>query len=131
MPYEVSFRKRVEPTGSAEYINECCIGGDIVSSWLRPAVESRYEQLEANQEDWGWFLWFRKGATRLAIDIFTDDPETGDFRMHLTSRRSKWIFRSEIVDSAELEELRLLVADRLEAVGAQNVAITRVDGQYM
>jgi hypothetical protein len=131
MPYEVSFRKRVDPASSDEYINECCVGGDIVSSWLRPAVESRYEALEANQEDWGWFLWFRKGDTRLAIDIFTDDPSTGDFRLHLTSRRSKWMFLNEIADTPELEELRELVAGRLEVVGAQNVVIRSVDRHYM
>jgi hypothetical protein len=131
MPYEVAFRKHVDASNLDQYINNCCIGGDIVSSWLQPVVASRYEEFQTNQEDWGWFLWFRKRGTRLAIDIFTDDPQTGDFRIHLTSRRPRWIFFSEIADTPELEELRALVAERLEGVGAQDIVIRSLDQNYL
>jgi hypothetical protein len=69
MPYELSFRKRVPITNREDYINECCVGGDVVVNHLLPSVRARYTDVETNQEDWGWFIWFRKGAVRLAIDV--------------------------------------------------------------
>ena len=79
MPYEVSFTKRVPVLHREQYINECCIGGDVVLNHLLPSVRARYADVQTNQEDWGWFIWFRKGHVRLAIDVFTDDPEQGFF----------------------------------------------------
>ena len=61
MPYEVSFTKRVPIADREQYFNECCVGGDIVVDVLLPSVRARYEQVQTHQEDWGWFIWFRKG----------------------------------------------------------------------
>ena len=89
MPYEVSFTKRVPIRDRDDYINDCCVGGDAVRDRLLPAVQARYGEVDTNQEDWGWFIWFRKGHVSLAIDVFTDDPEEGVFRIHLTSRTKR------------------------------------------
>lgn len=126
MPYEITFRKVVSRLDPDEYINDCCIGGDIVSSWFEPQVRELYEHVETNQEDWGWFLWFRQADTRLAIDIFTDDPELGEFRIHLTARRPKWFVLSKTVDTPELEALRDLVMHRLAEVGAESLSIRKL-----
>ena len=118
MPYEVSFTKRVPVLDREDYINECCVGGDAVRDRLLPVVQARYGDVDTNQEDWGWFIWLRQGDVSLAIDIFTDDPDEGAFRLHLTSRTKRLLLFDQIVDTPELEELRsLVVADLAEWVG--------------
>lgn len=115
MPYEVALRRKIDAADPDRYINPCCFGGDVVSDRLLPAVRNTYSSIQAEQEDWGWFIWFRKGDVRLAVDIFCDDPETGDFRIRLTSRRRRMIFFDREVDTAELEDLRALVVRELDA----------------
>lgn len=46
MPYELSFTKQLDVTNPARYINECCVGGDLVLAALLPALEARYGQLD-------------------------------------------------------------------------------------
>ena len=50
MPYELSFTKRAEIAVSDRYINECCIGGDVVSAALLPALKARYGNIETGEE---------------------------------------------------------------------------------
>lgn len=126
MPYELSFTRRVHVTAPDEYINECCIGGDFVVDQLLPAVRDRYEAIQSNQEDWGWFIWFRKGKVHLAIDVFTDDPESGAFRIHLTSRVRRLFRLGPAVDNAEIEQVRDLVVNRLKAWGATKIVVMRL-----
>ena len=113
MPYEVSFAQRVPLTDREQYINECCVGGDVVAERLLPVVRSQYTDVDTGQEDWGWFIWFRKGRVKLAIDIHTDAPERGEFRMRLTSRSTRFLVFDSIVDTPELEDLRTLVESEL------------------
>jgi hypothetical protein len=127
MPYEVSFTKRVPVLDREDYINECCVGGDAVRDRLLPAVQERYDGIETNQEDWGWFIWFRRGSVRLAIDIFTDDPDEGAFRIHLTSRTKRLLVLDQVVDTPELEELRGLVVAELTAWTGRAVQVAPVD----
>lgn len=115
MPYELSFTRRVAVTDREQYINDCCIGGDMVLSQLLPALRARYGALQPQQEDWGWFIWFRKGDVRLAIDVFTDGPEAGEFRIHLTSRVKRLIVLNSVADTPELNELHGLVVAELSA----------------
>ena len=64
MPYEISFTRPVLISDREQYINECCVGGDAVVDALLPAVRAAgYEDIQSNQEDWGWFIWFRKGPS--------------------------------------------------------------------
>ena len=53
MPYELAFEKALDITETDRYFNECCIGGDIVSAALLPALQARYGTVESGQEDWG------------------------------------------------------------------------------
>src|SRR6185295_7537011 len=115
MPYEMRFTKRVPVTDRDLYINECCVGGDVVVNRLLPSVQERYTGIQTNQEDWGWFIWFSRGSVRLAIDVFTDDPDEGVFRIHLTSRTKRLLVLDNVIDTAELEELRTLVASEVES----------------
>ena len=126
MPYELSFTKPLDVPRSDDYINECCYGGDVISDELQPLVTARYGDVEANQEDWGWFLWFREGDVRLAIDIMCDDPAAGAFRVRLTSRKRGWLF-TKVVDTPELEELRSTVTARLTEWAGVPVSVERVD----
>ena len=131
MPYELSLTRRVPILDREQYINECCVGGDLVVNVLLPSVRSRYEDVQTNQEDWGWFIWFRKGQVKLAIDVFADDPDEGAFRVHLTSRIKRGFFRTTIVDTSELEEMRGLVESELGAWVGGPVNVIRLDPKYM
>jgi hypothetical protein len=126
MPYEISFTKRLPVLHRDQYINDCCVGGDVVVDQLLPSVRARYTSIQSNQEDWGWFIWFRKGHVRLAIDVFTDDPDQGVFRVHLTSRIKRLLVLDTIVDTSELEELRALVEAELRAWGGEAIKVTPV-----
>jgi hypothetical protein len=128
MPYELSFRRRVPLLDRSEYINECCVGGDAIASYLLPLIRSRYEDVDTEQEDWGWFIWFRRHAVRLAIDIFTDDPDAGAFRIHLTSRIKRWAVFDKVADTPELDELRSLVVSQLEPWVEGPVGVERLEG---
>ena len=130
MPYEVSFTKHVAVGDREQYINECCIGGDAVVNQLLPSVRARYADVRTNQEDWGWFIWFRKGSVRLAIDVFTDDPDEGAFRVHLTSRTRRWLVFDTVADTRELEDLRVLVETELAGWVGGAPRTTRLDRNY-
>ncbi len=131
MPYELSFKKPLQISDSDIYINDCCWGGDLVTERLLPSISERYEDVERNQEDWGWFIWFRKGALGLAIDVFCDDPAEGAFRVHLTSRQKRWLVLNRVVDTPELDELRDLVVRELEAWSNAICNVVRLDENYM
>jgi hypothetical protein len=106
MPYEITFSKKFDIVDRKEYFNDCCIGGDIVLDVLLPELRKTYEDLMTNQEDWGWFAWFTDQKVNLAVDVFCDDPETGSFRIHLTSRVPNWIHGHRTKDTPELDSLR-------------------------
>lgn len=130
MPYEVAFRKQLAIADREQYINECCVGGDQVSDVLLPAIRARYQDIQANQEDWGWFIWFAAGPIRLAVDIFCEDSEVGHYRIHLTSRVKKFPFGSRIVDTPELEALKTLVLEGLEGWVGSPPTVERLDANY-
>ena len=121
MPYEIAFTRPVTIVDREQYINDCCIGGDIVVDQLLPAVRAHYTDLQTNQEDWGWFIWFRRDGVRLAIDVHTDDADAGAFRIRLTSRVKKLLFEKE-TDTPELDELRIFVESELRRWGATGIA---------
>ena len=131
MPYEVSFSKRVPIVDREQYINECCVGGDVVVDQLLPSVRARYTDVQTNQEDWGWFIWFRKGQVKLAIDVFTEDPDQGFFRIHLTSRTRHLLLFDRVVDTPELEELRTLVQTELSTWVGGTVRGSHLDSNYI
>ena len=105
VPYEINFAAPIEVSDSTHYINDCCWGGDVVRDRLLPLLSEKYQTIRTDQEDWGWFLWFRDGAIRLAVDIHCDHIVGSAFRIRLTSRRKKLI-GSEIVYTPELDRLR-------------------------
>lgn len=122
MPYEIAFTKSVTILNREQYINECCTGGDVVASVLLPAIKARYTDIQHEQEDWGWFIWFRQADVKLAVDIFTDDADAGQFRIMLTSRKKKLLF-DKVADTPELDELRALVVAELETWQANSITV--------
>jgi hypothetical protein len=129
MPFELSFVKRLPALERDRYINECCVGGDLVVDRLLPGVRERYTDVQTEQEDWGWFIWFRQQGVRLAIDVFTDDPDEGAFRVHLTSRVRR-LFSDRVVDTPELEELRAWVTSMLDGWADGPVRVSPLDERY-
>lgn len=123
MPYEIAFKRAVSIVDREQYLNECCVGGDAVVDAMLPAVRDRYQDIESNQEDWGWFIWFKKGAVKLAIDVHTDDGDAGEFRIRLTSQTRR-LFGYKEADTPELEELRALVESELRKWSATVLSVT-------
>jgi hypothetical protein len=130
MPYALTFRGPVAPADLEQYINECCIGGDVVLEQLLPLLGERYGKLEPTQEDWGWFLWFEHAGVKLAVDVFTNDATTGEFQLHLTSRKPRFLLGARVQDTPELEALRELVVKGLEAWPVAGLEAERVDDKY-
>lgn len=131
MPYVVSLVKQVPIADREQYVNDCCIGGDVVLGRLLPALRAWHGgELEAVQEDWGWFVWFRHAGIDLAIDAHTDDAERGEFRLHLTSRRPRFLLGGKVVDTPELEALKDLVVAELRAWPAESLELQRTDERY-
>lgn len=132
MPYALTFSKQVEIADPDQYINDCCIGGDVVLDRLLPALRRRYgDDLQSNQEDWGWFAWFDEGPVKLAVDIFTDDHKNLEFQVLLTSRRPRLILRDRVEDGAELESLRQLVVRELTEWPVSGLTVQRVNEKYL
>ncbi|WP_410497945.1 hypothetical protein [Chitinibacter sp. S2-10] len=130
MPYSLTFQKSVEIIDPEQYFNDCCIGGDVVLEQLLPTLNSQYCDIEANQEDWGWFAWFEKSGVKLAVDIFTDDQVANLFQIHLTSRKPRLLFGTTVQDTPELEELRQIVEKQLNAWPVDKLNIERVNNKY-
>jgi hypothetical protein len=131
MPYELSFSKPIQVADEADYINECCYGGDIVSDVLLPQIKERYRRVQANQEDWGWFIWFEGEFSKLAIDIFCDDPKSGAFRIHLTSRTKRWLLLDKVIDTNELEALKTAITHILERWVGGPVRVQQLNDKYL
>lgn len=130
MPYELSFTKSLGTLDRERYINDCCVGGDLVAEALLPSLCSRYGKLDRVEEDWGWFIWFEYAGSKLAVDIFCDDPDAGEFRIHLTSR-VRGLFGSKVRDTPELEELARLVVEAVSVWTAQSPSITKLNEKYL
>lgn len=132
MPYIVGFTKAVQVADPDLYINDCCIGGDVVLDRLLLVLREHYgHDLQSNQEDWGWFAWFEKSAIKLAVDIHNDNHESGEFQVHLTSSCPRFLFSPKVQDTPELEELRDLVMSQLKSWPVTNLTTERVDEKYM
>ena len=131
MPFSIRFRKPVDVTEAEPYINDCCIGGDVVLEHLLPALRQSYGDLEPTQEDWGWFVWFEHVGVKLAVDVFTQDPLTNEFEIHLTSRKARLLRSARVVDTPELEALRRRVVSSLEAWPVTSLIVERLDEKHM
>ena len=131
MPYIVSFVKPVVIVDREQYINDCCIGGDLVLEQLLPSLEERYGDLQSNQEDWGWFAWFEQSGVKLAVDVHTNDGNAGEFQVHLTSRKPRFLLGARTQDTPELEALRELVVSRLQSWEVAMLEVERVNEKYM
>ena len=130
MPYELSFANPLRAIAKDSYINDCCVGGDVVAEALIPGLRSRYGELSPVEEDWGWFLWFEHSDSKLAVDIFCDEPNTGKFRIHLTSRIRR-LFGSRVLDTPELETLKRLVVNAITAWVGSAPQVLKLDVKYM
>ena len=114
MPYDLFFEKKFEVADPDGYWNDCCFGGDVVVDQILPLLKG-YSDVMSNQEDWGWFIWFRDGGVKLAIEVFCEDKERGAYRVHFSSSKRKWLVWEYAVDTPELERVRELVDKQLAA----------------
>jgi hypothetical protein len=129
MPYEITFRKPVKVENESIYINECCWGGDIVRTALLPIVDGKCADVFTLQEDWGWFIWFKKSDLQMEINITTDSKE-GDFRIHVCAERASFFRRKIVEDTSDVHELAAQVTERLRE-WAGNVEGVRTDSNFI
>jgi hypothetical protein len=131
MPYEIAFTKPLSVEDPDLYLNDCCFGGDVISDILLPTIRREYDRVQAEQEDWGWFIWFRRGRVSLAIDVYCDDSASGVFRIHLSSRIHRFVIFDRTEDTPELEELMPKVAALLSEWLGEAPQVRRVDRDFM
>ena len=131
MPYAIRFSKPIVVTDREQYLNACCIGGDIVLERLLPQLSKHYVKLQSNQEDWGWFAWCEQRGIKLAVDVFTEDDATGRFQLHLTSRKPRFLLTAKIADTPELERLREMVVGELRAWQVSDLHVEHVNDKYV
>jgi hypothetical protein len=131
MPYSIRFRKPLTSAGSEPYINDCCIGGDLVLDQLLPTLRDAYDpSLEATQEDWGWFVWFEHDGVKLAVDVFTHDHLAGEFEIHITSRRRRFLRSAQVVDVPGLDALRGRVVAALQRWPVDALTVEHLDENH-
>jgi hypothetical protein len=131
MPYELTFTKVVPIGDRDQCFNECCVGGDVVMDHLLPILRAKYEDIETNQEDWGWFAWFKDAGSNLAVDVFSDNPDAGEFRIHVTSNVPRFLFGAKVIDTPELESLLAMVVEAISKWTGQAPQIMRLDAKHM
>ena len=102
----------------------------MVVNVLLPELRRNYGDLQTDQEDWGWFVWFRRNSVSLGVDVFCDDPGSGRYRVHLTSRVSRWFFGDRVVNGPELEELRKTVTSILSTWLGEHLQAVRLDSNH-
>ncbi len=130
MPYIINFSKPLTIINREQNINDCCIGGDIVLTQLHPCLQERYDDYQTNQEDWGWFAWFKRSGINFAVDVYTNDEAAGSFQIYLTSRKRQFLFGSKIQDAPELETLRALVVTGLQIWQVDQLKVLHVNATY-
>ena len=129
MPFEISFTKALSISNPGSYFNPCCVGGDVVLERLLPVIRVGYSDIRTGQEDWGWFAWFREGKLRLAVDIFCDEAERGEFRIFITGREKRFLFET-LVDTPPVAELRDRVVASLQGWVDTGVTSVRLDKDH-
>ncbi len=133
MPYELSFVKKVDYGDTEKYFNECCYGGDVIQDIILPSIKENYQDVQADQEDWGWFIWFKDSSKKISfgVDIFCDDPQNGEYRIHLTSRTKKWMgFSNTAVDVPELDTLCNKVTSLINQWSGGQCKSEKLDANY-
>jgi hypothetical protein len=107
------------------------VAGDVVLNQLLPELRGRYgADLVSIQEDWGWFAWFEESGIKLAVDVHTDDPKLGEFRVHLTSSKPRFLFGAKIQDTTELASLRDLVVSQLQKWSVERLKVEHADENF-
>jgi len=89
-------------------------------------LKTRFELDHSNQEDWGWFIWLRKGRIKLGVEITCEDREKGRYRLELWSKQSVFLWWDRAADTPELEALREDVQKRLSSWLGSTPPVKRV-----
>lgn len=120
MPFEIRFSKKLEIKDSDKYINECCIGGDLVLAEIEKAgfvSDKTNEKVSRGQEDWGWYLWFWRGNAKFEVNICFDNEEEVDpagYRIHIIRQIKAGLFSKKMEDTDEVGEIKDEVKERIE-----------------
>ena len=116
MAYEIEFTAALSVPNPEIYINDCCWGGDEIRDRLLPLVSPEYEDAQTTQEDWGWFIWMRRGQQWTGIDIYCDAKESGEFRIHISGWQRRWLRRKH-VEGDDLEHIKEVTMSEISKWG--------------
>jgi hypothetical protein len=133
MPFVIRFRTPVAAAAAEDepYLNDCCIGGDVVLERLLPSLRETYGEVQPTQEDWGWFVWLEQDRVQLAVDVLTQNPITSEFEIRLTSRKASFFRPTRVIDTPELEALRARLVAQLESWPVAALTVERLDEKQL
>jgi hypothetical protein len=112
MAYEIEFIAALSVPNPKIYINDCCWGGDEIRDRLIGAIATGYDHVQTFQEDWGWFIWMRRGRQWSGVDIYCDDKESGEFRIHISGWQRGWLRRKH-VEGDDLEHIKEVTVNEI------------------
>jgi hypothetical protein len=101
-----------------EYINECCQYCDVILHLIKPEITNIFQidNIEIEQEDWGWYLFFIKNNLHYNLNIsFNDEePKSNEFVFYyfVNKVEKKFIFSKNV----EVEEETKMFGDKIKAI---------------
>jgi hypothetical protein len=130
VPLELTFAlPGLQPPADADYINDCCWGGDVITARLLAALPRSHRDVDTGQEDWGWYLWITEGDLRLEFNVFCHSPAQASFQAHLIALRRRRILSNIIIDHPALDELAALAIPLLESWSGRPCAVLRLPAE--
>lgn len=105
MAYEIELTALLTVPDPEIYINDCCWGGDVIRDRLVAGIATGYDHMETLQEDWGWYIWMRRGEQWSGVDIYCDNKQSGEFRIHISGWQARWLGRKHI-EGNDLEHIK-------------------------
>jgi hypothetical protein len=128
MAYVIEFTATLNVSDPKIYINDCCWGGDVIRDGLLPVVSPEYEDVQTTQEDWGWFIWMRRGQQWSGVDIYCDDKESGAFRILISGWQRRWLRRKH-VEGDDLEHIKEVTVNEISKWG-KIIKVQRLSPDY-
>lgn len=112
MDFELIVPKVFEDIPERQYINPCCIGGDVVLIQFKPEIASKMQidedLIDVYQEDWGWALEFEKEKVfyLLALNNNSEDKSNKSIFSAYTQAtcKEKGLFIDKTVDALDENE---------------------------
>jgi hypothetical protein len=128
MQYVAIFHHEVAIKDKNQYINPCCYGGDVIGNLLQPRLRDAGFTIDLfDQEDWGWFLWLKKGKSGYSIDIGLEEEAQWKFKLFVVGKQSflTQLFKKD--KQPHLKELCQIIDSTLRSIGIDDLSWWEAD----